>query len=302
MSFKENIEKFDSDKSIQKVVDAGIVKLEEFQEKYPFHLKPEEIELLTPDDVFNPGVSRDSFFYWLEYNLKPLGKMNVGSTLAHRSARDNIAIFKDLLKKATSNKLSLTQKVDSDWENLKGFGAEKIIAKKIISVYSKDIIPVFTTAHLREFYSNLVGPGSLPRDFERKSLGAKYEVLMDGLRKKKNEHSITKDWNSVYFMKFLYEFYRTPGTVLEQPAVPLEVLRRYGLNSYPHSEMEVLFLFSKLHVDLGYPIIVKVQSFYPDVQVIDINNDTVRIELEYNGLCVKSHLPAHSKKFNRPML
>ncbi len=280
---------FDEDGSIREKVDEGLEVLEEFRQRFPFHRDSQAIENLTGEDVYDPRVSKDYFFYWLEYKLKPLGRMAVGSTLGYRSARDHIEVFKELLKSAVTPNLGLAEKVDLEWEELRGFGNEKIIAKKIISVYDGDVLPVWKTSHLKHFYDALVGRGTLPRDFDRRSLGQKYEVLMDGLRGVKRGSDVTSGWHSAYFVKFLYAFYYEQEITVEQPPVSIEAVRNIGLNNYPLTEMDVVFMFSKLHEELGFPYIVKMQTEYPDIQALDEHNDMIRIEAEYRA----SHFIQH---------
>ncbi|MHA1654383.1 MAG: hypothetical protein ACTSVT_10380 [Candidatus Thorarchaeota archaeon] len=290
MDYDNNVRNFDPDGQIYRTIENGMVELKKFHHRFPFRIEPDAIDSLTRDDIYAPGISKDYFFYWLEFKLGVLGRISVGSDVPYRSAADNIDLFKSLLKKAVNSSLTLAQKIDANWQDLKGFGGEKVIAKKILSLYlPEDVIPVFKTSILREFHANLVGVGKLPRDFESCSMGEKYEVLTESLLRKKNEHETTREWNNFYFMRFLYEYYKTPTAEASQLQVPIEIVQRLGLNHTPRSEMDVLFLFIKLHRKLGYKTIVKLQREFPDVQAIDENDDTVRIELELNASNFRTH-------------
>lgn len=290
MTFEENAMRFDPNHEIRNEVEEGLEVLDEFHKRFPFRRNPETIYSLTPEDVYNPRVSRDYFFYWLEYKLVSLGRMAVGSTLGYRSAKEHLDTFKDLLKNTVDDNRPLAEKVDLEWEKLRGFGNEKIIAKKIISVYYDEVLPIWTTSHLRHFHDAVMGRGTLPRDFDNRTLGQKYAVLMDGLRSKKRSFDITADWSSAYFVKFLYEYYYGQEEPTEQPVVSLDAIRRLGLNDFPRTELDVVFMFSKLHEELGFPFIVKMQTEYPDIQVLDERNNTVRIEAEFRS----SHFIDHN--------
>lgn len=289
MSISEKAKAFDPKRKARKAIDDAIKVLTQFRKRFPFHTNPSKIDELKPEDVYSPRVSKDYFFYWLEYNLKPLGKMAVGSTIAHRHARQHLDDFKELLHSVVDQNLSLAEKVDLNWWKIKGIGGERIVAKKIISVYHDDVLPIFKTSHLKHFHDALVGRGTLPRNFERLSLGEKYQTLMEGLLKEKNRNDIVAHWDGPYFVKFLYDAYPTKGEKIEQPPVSLDAVRVHGLNDFPRSEQEVLFLFSKLHSELGYPTVVKIQIEFPDIQALDERGDTIRIELEYRASHFEDH-------------
>lgn len=50
---------------------------QDFINLYPFKENPDQIDSLTPDDIFNPG--NVSFLYYIEFKLKDFGMIRVGS-------------------------------------------------------------------------------------------------------------------------------------------------------------------------------------------------------------------------------
>ena len=291
MSFHEMAVSFDADGSIRTEVDDGLRLLMRFRRAFPFHSDPGSIDHIKEEDLYSPpcGPGNEYFFYWLEFPLKHLGRLKVGSTAPYRNACTQIDLFKGLLHKLLDPDLSLAEKIDLPWDQIQHFGAEKTIAKKILSVYDDTIIPVFITDHMLHFYRRVVGERMLPIGFGQLSVGRKYQVLMEGLLRAKNEDTVTRGWDNYYFMKFLYDAYPTAQAPVQQPSVDLETLRSNGLNDEPKSEQEVLFLFAHLHADLGFPSILKVQANFPDVIAVDDNRNPVKIEIEFRA----SHFLGH---------
>ena len=88
---------------------------------------------------------------------------------------------------------SLAEKVDAPWEEISHMGAEKHIAKKIIFCFnyeSGEVLPIFSTAHLRNFVNKVVDVPSGPAKCN--SLGEEYAYLTSELLKAKNNLPITK--------------------------------------------------------------------------------------------------------------
>ena len=109
---------------------------EEFIERFPFRRRPEKIEELTPEDVYNPGADkpRRDFFYYVEKKLKPLGHITVYNDYAWRRAREDLATFKEPLKTLVDDDERICRKIDS-WDRLKGFGGDNHYAKKLLFLY-----------------------------------------------------------------------------------------------------------------------------------------------------------------------
>jgi hypothetical protein len=72
----------------------------EFLKKFPYRENPEQIDTLTPDQIYNPGKEGGYFINYIEHKLMPLGHISVGSDRAWRSAREDSETFKGLLRMA----------------------------------------------------------------------------------------------------------------------------------------------------------------------------------------------------------
>jgi len=116
---------------------------QDFVSSFPFREKPELIDNLTSEDVYNPGVS-GYFLDYIEHKLKPLGHTYVPSDRSWRNARDNLDDFKELLKIAGDNSVSLSDKIDAEWDRLSGWGGDRHYAKKLVFCYYPDeVVPIF---------------------------------------------------------------------------------------------------------------------------------------------------------------
>jgi hypothetical protein len=62
--------------------------------------------------------------------------------------------------------------------------------------------------------------------------------------------------------------------------IALKVLNKIGMKNIPSYENDIVALFSKMHGDLGFPVIVEVQPLFPDVIAEDSQGNQKRIELE----------------------
>ena len=147
---------FDKDGTWKKKIEDASQGHEKFLSLYPFRKQPERINLVTPERLYNPGTD-DYFFLWIEHRLKNLGHIRIGSALIWGNARDNIERFKELLRKATDDSIPLFEKIDANWQDIKFFGGDKNVAKKIIwCYYPHDFLPIFKTDDLEHFARNLV--------------------------------------------------------------------------------------------------------------------------------------------------
>lgn len=64
-----------------------------------------------------------------------------------------------------------------------------------------------------------------------------------------------------------------------------------GINYKPKNELELVFLFSKFHKEIGFPKIIQLRSYrFPDCIAIDNQGKEVSIEFEY----VSSHYIKHN--------
>ena len=114
------------------------------------------------------------------------------------------------------------------------------------------------------------------------SHGQKYQLLQDIIRQRKGSNSLTDNWSSAYFARFLYSEYPLPAKpkTEELPAVQMDELRKYGLLYSPVYHDEVIFPFSELHESIGFPHIVRIRKEYPDILPIDEKREPKKIEIE----------------------
>jgi hypothetical protein len=261
-----------------KKIEEGKRQLKIFLEKYPFREKPEMIDSLTPEKIYNPG-SDDYFFLWIEFKTRSLGAISVYGKY-YNNAIEKIDKFKQLLKIIVDESIPLREKVDYDC-GIPGFRGDRLITKKIIYCYfSDEIIPIFLTEDLKDFCQKLnlnyekESLSTYNKPFEDLTVGEKYELLNGMLLKFKAKHF--PSWDNALFMIFLYKtFPREEGPYIE--AIPLY---KYGLLFEPRTEQEVVYLFSQLHRKLGFPYIVQFQETFPDVIVLDANRQLKKIEIE----------------------
>jgi hypothetical protein len=265
----------------------------EFLKRYPFREHPELIDQLPPEKIYAKGAE-DYFFLWVEHRTKELGAIGRRSGLVYQNAVKSIDKFKQLLKIAVDDSKSLSEKIDAPWEDINGFGGDKLIAKKIIFLYYPDsIIPIFNTDHL-EYAVRKLGiedrelderaRRSYKREYSSLTLGQKYELLNNLLLEIKNSVEEFRDWDNACFMKFIYDFYLySIPRGLSREGKTLTPLRREGLLFSPVDELGVACLFFTYHKELGFPYIVKASSKFPDVIAIDKDGETTYIELEYKS-------------------
>lgn len=264
-------------------IEEGKQQLKIFLEKYPFREKPELIDSLTPERIYNPG-SEDYFFLWIEHKTRSLGAIFVYGGIVYPNAVERIDQFKQLLKVLINENKTIREKIDYDC-GIKGFGGDKLIAKKILYCYfSDELLPIFKTEHLEYFCKKL------NIDYEREAAiiyskpyedltdGEKYELLNNVLLKFKNQHFPT--WDNPLFTRLLYEALWKEEETKIISAKPLQPLHKIGLLFEPQTEQEVVYLFSQLHRELGFLYIIKFQETFPDVIVLDKNREPKRIEIE----------------------
>lgn len=262
-------------------------KHKEFVSRYPFRKHPEEIDSLTGEKIYNPGTD-DYFFNWIEHKLKNLGYIRIGSALIWENARNNIDLFKELLKKAINDSIPMAQKIDANWEDIKFFGGDKNVAKKIIwCYYPEKFLPIFKTEDLEHFAKTLglnyerkaVDVKGL--EYEKLSTGQKFELLNEVLLAFKKEHSEFENWDNALFTRFLYCYFRPEHPPYPDRKTQSEPLPQHlGLLFAPSNEQELIFLFALLHQELGFPYIMKVRDTFPDAEVMNKQRESKKIEFE----------------------
>ena len=287
MSINEKAKEFDKSGKIKRKTDQALEKLKRFRQEYPFIHNSESINALTADDLFKKG--KDYFFRWVEFELKEMGHLYIYSYV-YRNARNQLEDFKALLHVVVDEEKSLAEKVDASWNRISGMGGDRHLAKKIISLYNDGVLPIFKTADLEHFFNFLVGRQNLPPNYDIMSLGEKYQFLNEALLNVKKSSDKMKEWDNVYFSRFLYEMYPPPLTLPPKEEQP-KPLSELGLMFEPQSHEEVMFLFSKLHEKIGFPYITKIQKEYPDVFALDDNRKIIRMEIETYASQFEGHDP-----------
>lgn len=171
-------------------------KLKEFRIKYPFKEDPELI------DTFDENQWKE-FLRDLDAQLKKSGAMNLydHQILAPLYYIEN---FKEWISSAIDDKLTLAEKLDVDWEEMKEMGGDHILAKKIIQAFDDDMIPIFKTKHLISFYKDLFGKKPATHGM---SDGEKYQYISERLIEFKESVPEMKEWSNIRFMGFLYDKY-----------------------------------------------------------------------------------------------
>ena len=142
------VQNFHKSEKIDGKIKETLIRLKEFNEKYPFRKNLKKIEDLMSQDLFI-GISNKmgKFFHWIVYGLEGLGSLNLYVQVYHE-ASTSLETFKKLLYTVVDPKRSLAKKVDAPWENIKGMGLDKHLAKKIICSFNTNLIPIFNTEHL----------------------------------------------------------------------------------------------------------------------------------------------------------
>lgn len=269
-----------------KKIEAAWDLWKEFINRFPFREKPELIDNLTPEDVYNPGVS-GYFFDYIEHRLKPLGHIYLPSDKPWRNARDNLDEFKKLLKVAVDDSISLADKIDADWDRLSGWGGDRHYAKKIVfCYYPEEVIPIFKTEHLEHFVKvlglsdrvNRIAVTKYGKSYDKLTVGQSFELLNNLLREFKETHDEIKDLDNASFARLLYTAFPIPEPV--SPEKVVEPMSATRMLFSPVNELGVVMLFAMYHRELGFPYILKVKSDYPDAIVIDKFGEVRAIEFE----------------------
>jgi len=196
---------------------------EKFLERFPFRQQPELIDELTPEMLYNPhSGDTDYFFNWIEHSLMWLGAVKLRSSNPWEEASNNLSLFKDLFKITVDDKISIADKIDTHWEDIKGFGGDRHIVKKIISVYYPEkIIPIFKTddwelffelldidyteRFIDKFKKNYGGSGA--------TVGEKFETLNELFMELKNAQPLFAEMDNAMFMNYIYVFFRDQRNV-----------------------------------------------------------------------------------------
>jgi hypothetical protein len=283
-SFLDKIRAFELTNKEKKETDEALHALDQFVKRYPYRKLPEEIENLTSEKLYRVG-SDDYFFLWIEHKTRRLGAIFTYGGKTYPNAVEKLPLFKSLLKIIVDDKKDIQAKIDADWDQIRGFGGDRLIAKKILFCYYPEaVLPIFKTDHLELFARKL------DIDYESQSIeqtgktyanltvGEKYQLLNALLIAFQSAHLGNLD-----HIIFSYALYHNADTQKAGTAVSREAskpLSRLGLLFTPRYEQEVLYLFCVFHKDIGFPYIQTIHEAFPDVTAIDNDRNSVRIELE----------------------
>jgi hypothetical protein len=294
----EKAKSFDNNVEIKRAIERAWQQHKEFLKLYPFRAHPEDIDLLTPDKIYSPG-REDYFFLWIEHKLRRLGHIWIGGAFVWENARNQPDKLKELLKTTVNDSIPLSEKIDAHWEDIKGFGGDKHIAKKIVFVfYPEKVIPIFKTEDLEHFSSKLnidfkkLALDKYGKPYDILSIGQKFELFNDALLQLKNRHEEFRKWDNSFFARFLYETF--PPVRIPVEARPIKPLHSLGILFEPEYEQEVLYLFSVFHRELGFPYIIKIRNEFPDAIVMNKRKEMKRIEFEIRASDFLAH--RHDKR------
>jgi len=272
------------EKTNKKAIQEAWKKHAEFLELFPFRDRPQNIDKLIPDTIYKRG-DKNAFLYWPEFGLKDLGRVGGWSASYAENARDNAEKFKELLQKAVNDSLSMSEKIDAPWEDIKFWGRDKIVAKKIIfCYYPKDVLPSFKTDDLEHFANILKvdfkkeAYDDYGKSYDMLSTGQQFEILNKLILKYKSSIPKFQDWDNLLFGKFLYDRY--PPQRIRVMTREFRPLHSLGILFEPQYEQEVVYLFSVFHRDLDFPYIIKIRNEFPDALVMDKKRDVKSIEFE----------------------
>lgn len=286
---ENKISEYLKDKSAKEGIEKAWRDHKEFLKLYPFREHPEQIDELTPEKVYNPGQrDRDYFFHWIEHRLKAFAHLGIGSAIVWENAKNGLPKLKELLKISVDDSISIAEKIDAHWEDIPRFGGDRQIAKKILFCYYPELVVPALKTEDREFFCRKLGLHyrenayeKYGKDYEVLSMGQKFELTNDLLLKFKNDRGEFQKWDNAYFNRFLYIYLApdsgTLATIARRESKPFS---SYGLIAEPSYEQEVVFLFSKFHVELGFPFIVKIQEAFPDALVMNTQKEIKRVEFE----------------------
>lgn len=235
---QEKAAAFDKNNAIKHEVNITLGRLKEFRQKFTFAENLASIEWLDADKLYkvNPDEVGE-FFQFIEKNLNIQGTPIQNNSNLYRNTRLQIKEFRNLLRTTVDDRKSLAQKVDAPWERLGGMSQDKFVAKKIIYCFNYEkghVLPVFANQHMRHFVNRVVGVAAVQTKYL--SLGQEYEHYTTELLNAKNSLPLTKDWDNLYFARFLYATYPPPDT--EPIGVNVQSERKIG-NAVSNEQLEL---------------------------------------------------------------
>ncbi|MBA4320970.1 MAG: hypothetical protein C0412_21475 [Flavobacterium sp.] len=104
-----------------------------------------------------------------------------------------------------NDSLPISEKIDSHWEDIKGFGGDRHIAKKILfCYYPEKIIPAYKTKDLEKL-AKALGSKYRKKSYKKYSVGQKFELLNGLILAFKNQHAQLRNLDNGLFVAFLYK-------------------------------------------------------------------------------------------------
>lgn len=195
--------------------------IRDFLARYPYKAKPDLLSKMTPDDLYRSNAN-DRFFDLLEKRTGNVGQIRMYEVAVYAEAVKRIDFFKVVFTVLVSEKRSISFKIDQNWGIIPGFGDDKLIAKKLLSLYyHENVVPIFRTDDLERF-SSMLGinyrNSSLQRyrkNYAALTVGQKFELLNIGLVQFKTTH--LDKWTNTQFARFLYQI-SAPQAAAPAPA------------------------------------------------------------------------------------
>lgn len=202
----------------------------DFRNRYPFKEKPELLRNLAPNDLYDSAAD-DRFFNWMETKTDKVGMVFGKQAAVFPEAVKRMDFFKVILTVLVSEKKSISFKIDQNWGVIPGFGGDKLIAKKLLSLYyAESVVPVFRTEDLERFstalgidYQNRA-PQHFRKDYSLLTTGLKFELLNAGLMRFKTAH--LGEWTNTMFAGFLYHLYAPAERGDAADTVPVQKTER----------------------------------------------------------------------------
>ncbi|MGC9777791.1 MAG: DUF3883 domain-containing protein [Candidatus Heimdallarchaeota archaeon] len=232
--YAEPLETTDIDVNIQRRIDDIRIKQAEFEgAKQEFlmdyknlnQLRKQFVRKFPIKDILSMSLKdyvvgfgdKDSFCYWLETKLMPLGKIKGGTTADKKfsvyyskSKKKYLTIpkFSDTVEEAfikiknEINDLLIAGK-DKDIDTIKKNEISPMFKGKILAnYYPENYLNIFSKAHLEYFLDKLEIHYDESHDRIDKRM-----LLLDY----KSNDEIMKEWNNFIFMKFLYKAFGQPA-------------------------------------------------------------------------------------------
>jgi KaiC/GvpD/RAD55 family RecA-like ATPase/TolA-binding protein len=197
--------------------------IRDFLARYPFKEKPELLRTVAPNDLYD-RTADDRFFNWLTERTDSIGETYAYEKAIFPEAVRRFDFLKVLLTVLVSDRKSVSFKIDQNWGVIPGFGGDKLIAKKLLSIYYWErVIPVFRTQDLEQVSSQLGIPfrnsalQKYRKDYSLLSVGQKFELLNSGLMDFKSSY-LEKLTNTMFASFLCSELLPSPSAPKASPA------------------------------------------------------------------------------------